>query len=236
VPSCSFAREQQLAIAHNELELIRRGAKEKGFLEAKALVNSARAELNRILEEAKKEKGRKAVKPLAAFEAELDAQLEEISPKPRIDTESLRPGTSVYVKALGSNATVLTMDSRHKRLRLRAGSLELEVPFSAVSAAESSKQGVKSPRKLGSSDQTPLSYELNLIGWRVEEALLALDKFLDISLLNSLSEVRIIHGMGTGNLMRGVREHLSRSPHVESFRSGESFEGREGVTIVTMRN
>jgi DNA mismatch repair protein MutS2 len=230
------AKEQQLAAAQNELELIRRGAKEKGFLEAKAAVNSARVELNRILAEAKKEKGRKAVQQLAALETELDAQLDEISPKPQIDAESLRPGSTVFVKTLGSNATVLAVDSRHQRLRLSAGSLEVEVPFSAVSAAELVKKMSKNPKKSASQNQPEAASELNLIGWRVEEALLALDKFLDISLLNSLSEVRIIHGMGTGNLMRGVREHLSRSPHVESYRSGESFEGREGVTIVTMRN
>jgi len=230
------AKEQRLAAAQNELELIRRGAKEKGFLEAKAAVNSARAELNRILAEAKKEKGRKAVQQLAALETELDAQLEEISPKPQIDAGSLRPGSTVFVKSLGSNATVLAVDSRHQRLRLSAGSLEAEVPFSAVSAAELVRKMSKNPKKSNRQNPPEAASELNLIGWRVEEALLALDKFLDISLLNSLSEVRIIHGMGTGNLMRGVREHLSRSPHIESYRSGESFEGREGVTIVTMRN
>lgn len=230
------AKEEQLEAALRDLHRLRHEAKEKGLADAKAMVNSARAEINRILETAKKEKGRNAVSSLAALETKLDAQLEEISPKPGIAAESLLPGASVYVKALGNNATVLTVDSRHKRLRLRAGSLELEVPFSAVSAAESGNGGVKSPRKPRSSDQSPVSHELNLIGWRVEEALLELDKFLDSSLLNGLHEVRIIHGIGTGNLLRGVREYLARSPHVESYRAGEGFEGREGVTIVTMRN
>lgn len=230
------AKEAQLETALRDLYQTRRDANERGLADAKAMVNSARAEINRILETARKEKGRNAVSSLAAVETKIDAQLEEISPKPKIAAESLLPGASVYVKALGSNATVLTVDSRHKRLRLRAGSLELEVPFSAVSAAESCNRGVKSPRKPRSSDQPPVSHELNLIGWRVEEALLELDKFLDSSLLNGLHEVRIIHGIGTGNLLRGVREYLARSPHVESYRAGEGFEGREGVTIVTMRN
>jgi DNA mismatch repair protein MutS2 len=220
--------------AQKDLDRLRHEAKEKGILEAKALVNTARAELNRILEEAKKEKSRTTVSSLTALEAELDGKLDEISPKADIDAASLLPGALVYVKTLGSNATVLTVDMRHQRLRLRAGSLEVEVPFSAVSTPERSKPGSINLKKSRLQAQPEASHELNLIGWRVEEALCELDKFLDSSLMNSLGEVRIIHGMGTGHLMRGIREHLSRSPHVESFRSGESFEGREGVTIVTM--
>jgi len=228
------AREQQLAAAQNDLDRLRREAKEKGLLDAKALVNAARGELNRILENAKKEKGRNAVSSLADLEAELDGSLDEISPKPPIDPGSLQPGTTVFVKSLGSNATVITVDTRHQRLRLRAGSLEFEVPFSAVSAAENSKPGIKNPKKSRVFSQPEAGPELNLIGWRVEEALGELDKFLDRSLLHGLGEIRVIHGIGSGNLLRGVREYLARCPHVESFRSGENFEGGEGVTVVKM--
>jgi len=228
------AREEQLAAAQNDLDQRRREAKERGLREARELVNSARAELNRILEEARQEKNRNAVKALKSLETELDGKLDEISPKPLIDAASLQPGATVYVKTLGSNATVISVDIRHKRFRLRAGSLEVEVPFSAVSGAEKIQPASKSLRKSGLLHQPEASPELNLIGWRVEEAIHELDKFLDSTLLHGLSEVRIIHGIGTGNLMRGVREYLSRSPHVESFRSGENFEGSEGVTVVKM--
>jgi DNA mismatch repair protein MutS2 len=236
------ARENQVAAQEKKLEAtlkslneVRRETKAKGLTDAKALVNAARGEINRILEIARKERSRAAFSSLTSLEAKLDAQLDEISPKPQLDRDSLQPGASVYVKTLGSNATVLTVDSKHERLRLSAGNLEVEVPFSAVSAAESTIRAVKSPRKFRLSDEQPVSPELNLIGWRVEEALLELDKFLDSSLLNGLHELRIIHGIGTGNLLRGIRKYLAGSPHVECYRSGEGFEGREGITIVTMR-
>lgn len=228
-------KEQQLEAALRSLNEVRRETKEKGLADAKALVNAARGEINRILETARKENGRAAFSSLIALEAKLDAQLDEISPKPPLDRGSLQPGSSVYVKTLGSNATILTVDSKHERLRLSAGSLEVEVPFSAVSAAESTSRAVKITRKPRLSNEKPAEHELNLIGWRVEEALLALDKFLDSSLVHGVRELRIIHGIGTGNLLRGIREYLARSPHVESYRPGEGFEGGEGITIVTMR-
>ena len=128
----------------------------------------------------------------------------------------------------------ITSHVRTQRLRLRAGSLELEVPFSAVSAAENSKPGIKNQKKSRVFSRPEAGAELNLIGWRVEEALCELDKFLDSSLLHGLGEIRVIHGIGSGNLLRGVREYLARCPHVESFRPGENFEGGEGVTVVKM--
>lgn len=225
------ARENQLETAQEEIGRIRREAREKGILEAKTMVNSAKAELNRILEEAKKEKSRKAVKSIADLESKLEAELDEIAPRQPLEIHELRAGSSVFLRTLGSNAEVLSVDTRHKRLRVRAGSIEIEVPVSAVSTPEGSKADKKSLKKFRL-QQPEAEYELNLIGLRVEEAVAELDKFLDNCALNGLNEVRIIHGIGTGALMRGVREHLARSPHVESFRPGESFEGGAGVSLV----
>jgi DNA mismatch repair protein MutS2 len=77
--------------------------------------------------------------------------------------------------------------------------------------------------------------ELHLIGCRLEEALARLDKFLDDSVLSGWTEVRIVHGKGTGRLMKGVREHLAGHPLVAGFRAGEPYEGGSGATVVTIR-
>lgn len=45
---------------------------------------------------------------------------------------------------------------------------------------------------------TKQSFELNIIGMRYEEAMIAVDKFIDNALVSNYSMVRIIHGMGTG--------------------------------------
>jgi len=50
----------------------------------------------------------------------------------------------------------------------------------------------------------------------------------------SLSEVRIIHGFGTGTVRNIVRELLASHPLSESFRPGENREGGDGVTIVKL--
>ena len=52
---------------------------------------------------------------------------------------------------------------------------------------------------------------------------------------HGLHDVRIIHGKGTGTLRETVRALLERSPHVESFRPGDTLSGSWGATIVTLR-
>ncbi len=76
--------------------------------------------------------------------------------------------------------------------------------------------------------------ELNLRGQRAEDALDALDRYLDAAYLAGLPFVRIIHGKGTGRLREVVREALSQHPQVRSFEAGGDKEGGEGVTVVKM--
>ncbi len=76
--------------------------------------------------------------------------------------------------------------------------------------------------------------ELDLRGQRSEEALDALDRYLDSAYLAGLPWVRIIHGKGTGKLRQAVREALSQNPHVKSFEAGGDKEGGEGVTVAKL--
>ena len=76
------------------------------------------------------------------------------------------------------------------------------------------------------------TYELNIIGKRYEEAMSLVDKFLDDALVLGYPHVRIIHGMGTGTLRKGVRRLLDKIKHVVSYRDGGPNEGGLGATLV----
>ena len=76
--------------------------------------------------------------------------------------------------------------------------------------------------------------EINLLGKTVDEALSALDKFLDDALLTHVSTVRIVHGKGTGALRKAIHEYLKHQKYVKRFHLGEFGEGDSGVTIVEL--
>jgi len=75
------------------------------------------------------------------------------------------------------------------------------------------------------------SYEINLIGKRYEEAMSLLDKFLDDALVMGYPHVRIVHGMGTGALRKGVRQMLEKNKSIVSYRDGGPNEGGLGATL-----
>lgn len=77
--------------------------------------------------------------------------------------------------------------------------------------------------------------ELNVIGRTTDEAVDAVDKFLDEAFLNSLSEVRIVHGHGTGALRRVISELLQGHPHVARFSPAPPNHGGTGATVVELR-
>ncbi len=75
---------------------------------------------------------------------------------------------------------------------------------------------------------------LDLHGQRVEEAIEMIERKLDQAMLSEEREVSIIHGHGSGRLKKAVRAYLSQSPYVATFRPGNSWEGGDGITVVTL--
>ncbi len=81
---------------------------------------------------------------------------------------------------------------------------------------------------------THVGMELNLIGMRVDEAKSALIKYLDNCRLKHLTQVRIIHGFGSGALRKMVREYLDTQKDL-TYRPGGEHEGGGGCTVVIFK-
>ena len=79
------------------------------------------------------------------------------------------------------------------------------------------------------------SMELNVIGKTVFEALPEVEKFIDNALLNNLSSVRIVHGMGTGKLRNEIHKRLKNLKHVDSFEYAPPSQGGSGASIVKLK-
>ncbi|HEV2837542.1 MAG TPA: Smr/MutS family protein [Pyrinomonadaceae bacterium] len=77
--------------------------------------------------------------------------------------------------------------------------------------------------------------ELNVIGQTTDEAVDAVDKFLDEASLANLSKVRIVHGHGTGALRRAIAGLLGDHPHVARFLTAPPDQGGAGATLVELR-
>ena len=77
--------------------------------------------------------------------------------------------------------------------------------------------------------------EINIIGQRVDEALVNVGKYLDDARICNFKEVRIIHGMGTGALKNAVHSYLDKCDFVLEYHLGGQFDGLSGATIVKLK-
>ena len=76
--------------------------------------------------------------------------------------------------------------------------------------------------------------EIMLLGMRVDEAVSALDSYIDDCSLSGIKKIRIVHGKGTGALRSAVDDFLRQSRRVKSHRLGSIGEGDDGVTIAEL--
>jgi DNA mismatch repair protein MutS2 len=80
-----------------------------------------------------------------------------------------------------------------------------------------------------------LDSTIDVRGQRVDEAVSAVDRFLDESLMASRDIAFVVHGHGTGALRTAIRQHLGAHKGIEKFRPGEPNEGGDGVTVAFLK-
>ncbi len=149
-------------------------------------------------------------------------------------------GAAVKHRRLGWVGTLERLDRGRARVRvagksLRCGEQDLTIASEKPPSRPRPAPPVPNAPQASRSIIEEPPRELKLIGQRVEPALDLLDRFLDRSLLASLTEVRIIHGHGSGRLRAAVRKHLRSHPAVAAQRSGHAREGGDGATIASLR-
>ena len=154
--------------------------------------------------------------------------------------EDLRIGDSVKVLSLNLNGTVSTLPNARGDLFVQMGILRSQVNIKDLERLDdpvitAPSMTRSSSGKIKLSKTASISPEINLIGKTVDEALAALDKYLDDAYLAHLSQVRVVHGKGTGALRQAVHTRLKRLKYVKDYRLGAFGEGDAGVTIVDFK-
>ncbi|MHB8856377.1 MAG: endonuclease MutS2 [Bellilinea sp.] len=140
------------------------------------------------------------------------------------------------VSALGEEDIEVLLGNLKVRTRIsdvvRAGQ-----PETALQAAQAASQPrpAAPDRELSPAPFVPSpGMELDLRGQRAEDALEALQRYLESAYLSGMPYVRVIHGKGTGRLRQVIREALVQSEFVTSWESGGETEGGDGVTVANI--
>lgn len=185
---------------------------------------------------------RAAAKKLSDIEVENKGDEEEvvIFTGDKVDFGKLKAGDTVYSKKLGVQVRITEVRSK-SRIKVKCGNITTEVSADDLyyAKAEVNRKASRFNRT-ESKPKTAINTrsfnnELNVIGQTVDEAIANVDAFIDSAVLAGLSQLWIIHGMGTGKLRAGLHEHFRKHPNVAEFRLGTYGEGESGVTVLTLK-
>lgn len=186
------------------------------------------------------EKQRQKVgKEVARKNAKLSIQ-PQAKPAGTLTAKDLTLGQKVKVHSLGVEGYVTSLPDGKGNLFVQCGIIKSKVNIRDLSLSR--EEEITIPTRLRSqssrikmSKSLSVSTEINLLGMTCDEAISALDKYLDDAYVAHLPSVRIVHGKGTGALRKAVSDHLRRQSYIKSFRLGEFGEGDAGVTIAEFK-
>ena len=215
-------------------------------------IEAAREEVSRLVAELQAapsaRKATDAARQLEAWQATVSQAARSAEAHARAGPEvapggEIKKGARVRIASLGQEAEVLEVVG--KEALLRAGALKVRRPLSDLlplrgKAKPAPAFGKTRNEKLeAAAEARPAAVSapdrrLDARGLRVEELLREVDRFLDRLYADGAPEASILHGHGTGALKQALREHLARSPYVKAFRSGDSNQGGDAVTIVSL--
>jgi len=203
------------------------------------LEKSARRKMQDVRAEARDDLNAAVVQTISDSQADLGVHS---ASREAVTADRLQPGARIRVRGFskpvvlrridGSSADIEAGPLRMKIAIDEITSVEAEAPASKSAAPATKLQRVTVTAQGGEGAATD---EINLIGMTVEEATGRLDKFLDEAALAHRSQVRVIHGHGTGALRKGISQFLSSHPLVErhSFESEER--GGKAITLVELQ-
>jgi DNA mismatch repair protein MutS2 len=211
--------------------------------ETQAELARVRTQLRRKLTEEQLGKLRERTRSLEARTANVPTRTRQPSrgaPEPAGIAGPLEVGDTVLVRSMGQRGEVASLANGRGEVEVQLGAMKVRVPESQVERlsrrqARAAEAGA-APAVALPPREPHLSPELqlDLRGWRVEDALEEVERYLDNAALAGMPFVRILHGKGTGALRQAIRQQLARHPLVKSAKSAEAKDGGDGVTIVTL--
>ena len=186
---------------------------------------------------------------LSDIDAERDDD-EEPEEIPGEKPDKIREGGLYYSPNLDVTGIVIKGPDKGGNCILSSGPLKLTVAADSLrypkkeEVKKSATRSRKEPKRSASvsrADQIRLNKkatmmpEIQLLGMTVDEAVHALDSYLDDCVISNIENIRIVHGKGTGALRSAVHQFLKKDKRVRTFRLGTFGEGEDGVTIAELK-
>ncbi len=149
---------------------------------------------------------------------------------------AVEKGDSVIIRGIGAGEV---LEVSGEKVLVQSGMLKTRVKMADLMLTEKKKKApvkhIANVYRTTSRADADVKTEIDLRGQLADEAVGNLNLFIDKCILNNITEIRIIHGKGTGALRSAVKDELKSHPNIRDFRLGVYGEGENGVTIATLK-
>lgn len=228
---------------------------EKAKEKAAAMIRSAKASSDYILEEMTKLKkqrdaenlgdhlnaARKNVREHLKANRDKFDPIEERSNDEYVLPRPLRKGDEVLIVSINKKGFILDDPDGKDQVNIQAGILKTRAKISDLQLIESTVTVTDADRKQKAVNDYKLTVsrnfrsEVDLRGMMGDEAWFVVDKYLDEALVAGIHSVRLIHGKGTGALRKALWNYLKGDKRVAAYKTAEYGEGDFGVTVVELK-
>ncbi|KPK18503.1 MAG: hypothetical protein AMK69_24800 [Nitrospira bacterium SG8_3] len=174
------------------------------------------------------------------FQEEVRASQEDLVASQReiraSESKEFEIGQWVRHKKLNQEGRILSIDRSKSKAVLMAKNARVSVFLDDLDVIQEGE----APRPERSSGHPSLAgyegpqREINLIGYRVADALPLIDKIIDEAMVEGELSLRIIHGYGTGQLRGAIREHLKGFSCVKKVSGADVQSGGDAITVVSL--
>jgi len=235
-------REGELRQALSRLESEKRDRKQAELQARRDLLRNLESQIDEYRKKLRSDKKASATtleeaRGLARRVSEsIDAETEWTQvPDRGVPVERVREGDKVYVPALQAEGVALSGPDHDGRVRVKIGAATTVLPMGSLRRGES--KAAESPKSAPLKREVEIPEvprEIDVRGYEPDDAIRAVEAFLENAVMGGVDHARIIHGKGKGILRERMKHWLKEQPVVKEFRLGELREGGTGVTIVTL--
>lgn len=228
---------------------------EKAKEKAAAMIRSAKASSDYILEEMtklKKQKdseklgdhlsaARKNVREHLKANKEKFDPIEERTNEEYVLPRPLKKGDEVLIVSINKKGFILDDPEGKDQVNIQAGILKTRAKISDLQLIEGTVTITNAEKKQKAVNDYKLTVsrnfrsEVDLRGMMGDEAWFVVDKYLDEALVAGIHSVRLIHGKGTGALRKALWNYLKGDRRVAAYKTAEYGEGDFGVTVVELK-
>lgn len=178
-------------------------------------------------------------KHMNAMDEISDPVREKLTDEEYVLPRELRIGDNVIIADMGTEGVVTALPDKSSNVEVTAGIMKTRVPLSNIRLSDKkpkkNNSGTRNTRNMTKRSEMNIVTELDLRGMASDEAIMTLDRFIDVQLRSGVDKFTVIHGKGTGVLRKAVASYLSKCKYVKEYRLGAYGEGEDGVTVVTLK-